>query len=53
MPGAGVMFAFPPGFHDVILPLLTFTRSSVCLWLGEEEEEVFHWDCPAVQPVLS
>lgn len=46
------MFAFPLGFHDVILPLLAFTCSSVCLWL-REEGVIFYFNCSTMQPVLS
>lgn len=50
--GAGLVFAFPLGFHDVILPLLAFTRSRVCLW-PREERVIFYFNCPTMHPVLS
>lgn len=40
--GAGLVFAFPLGFHDVILPLLAFTHSRVCLW-PREERAIFYF----------
>lgn len=49
---AGLVFAFPLGFHDVILPLLAFTQSHVCLW-PREERVIFYFNCPTMHPVLS
>lgn len=50
--GAGLVFAFSLGFHDVILPLLAFPHSRVCLW-PREERVIFDFICPTMHPALS
>lgn len=48
--GAGGMFAFPLGFHDVILPLPASVRSAICLWVREGGNILLQLPCDAASP---